>query len=142
MIDKTHNNEVNVTYAGADGITRLIYTNNTPNLNYDDPVQLGNYFYYLADYSNLEPRSRTYLLYQCNLDNTGCFRLPFEYLEIEVENSTEFDIIEAEADESKNEIKVIFKKDFDISTMKFAEEVHIFTYGEHPRCYVEGCEIK
>jgi hypothetical protein len=141
MIDKTHNNEVNVTYAGADGITRLIYTNNTPNLNYDDPVQLGNQFYYLVYFHNPEPRSSTYMLYQCNLDNTGCFRLPFEYLVIKVENYTGYDSIEAEANESTNEIKVIFKKDFDISTMKFAEETLIFTYNGQSHCYVEDCKI-
>jgi len=141
MIDKTHNNEVKVFYASADGINRLIYINNMPNLNFEDSVQLGNQFYYLVYFHNPEPRSRTYTLYQCNLDNTGCSNLPFEYLLIEAENYTGFDTIETEVDESANEIKVFFKKDFDLSKRKFAEETLVFTYDGQPHCYVEGCKI-
>jgi hypothetical protein len=48
---------------------------------------------------------------------------------------------DVEADESTNEIQIIFKDDFDAGKREFGEEILIYTYGDNPRCYVEGCEI-
>jgi hypothetical protein len=39
-----------------------------------------------------------------------------------------------EANEASNEINIYIDEDANRDTL-------IYTYGEYPRCYVEGCEI-
>jgi len=72
--------------------------------------------------------SETFILYQCNLGYTSCKSLPISY------TGESVDYLILEANEETNEIELYddFKEDGGIL---------IFTYGEHPRCYVEGCEI-
>ena len=136
MIDSAQGkNEINVMYTFGDGTSKLIYTYGTPNRDYDgEPVQLGNHLYYLAYYRNSESNNRTYMLFQCNLDNKGCVRLPFEY-----QGFGRY--TEVKVDESTNELRLVFYSDVDNVSLKHIDETLIFTYGEHPTCHVEGCKI-
>ena len=97
-----------------------------------DSVQLGNHVYQMA-IDNHEfwkcmtaPScdSYTYTLYECNLDYTSCNPLPMQYI------TTNEDVIFLNANEVASEINASNDRD-----------TLIFTYGEHPQCYVEGCEI-
>ena len=95
-------------------------------------AQLGDHLYFLSkerhkvnDCKTILCDVYTYTLYECKLDYTSCIPLPIQYTE-------NYDVgIVLEANESFNEIVAL---DEDNDTL-------IFTYGEHPRCYVEGCEI-
>ena len=72
--------------------------------------------------------SYTYILYQCNLEYTACKPLPIQY-------TTDFDVyLDLIVNEETNELEL--HKNYD---EKY--EPLILTYGEHVRCYVEGCEI-
>jgi len=67
----------------------------------------------------------TYTLYECKTDYTSCDSLPIQY-------TTKYEnFAYLESDEINNEINLYNTDD----------DTLIFTYGEHPRCYVEGCEI-
>ncbi|MEO7841748.1 MAG: hypothetical protein ABIU06_20585 [Anaerolineales bacterium] len=135
MIGTPHSrNEINVMYTFGDGTSNLIYTYGTPNRYYDDLVQFGNLLFYLAYYDHPEPNTRTYMIFQCALDNNDCVRLPFEYQGFG--RYTEFKV-----DESKNEMSLVFHSDLDSSEKKYIDETLIFTYGEDPTCHVEGCKI-
>lgn len=67
----------------------------------------------------------TYTLYQCNLNYTSCNSIPIQY-------STKFEsFFYLESDEIKQEINLYDNDD----------DALIFTWGNRPRCYIEGCEI-
>lgn len=119
--------KISVIYTSVDGSSRLDYTLRKQSLFYDYPAQLKNRLYYLAYYRNLDPRSVTYTLYECSLDNTSCKQLPFQYIGFGY-------LREITANEETGEINIIIDNEVDQDTL-------IFTYGENPRCYVEGCEI-
>lgn len=66
-----------------------------------------------------------YTLYTCNLEYKSCHPLPVRFL-------SDFYIFGyLEADEGTNEVHFYDNDDDSL----------IFAYGDHPRCYVEGCEI-
>jgi hypothetical protein len=100
--------------------------------------QLGDHIYYLSDECNnfnnekgyYDCESYTYTLYECDLNNKSCNSLPVQYTHNDNRN-----YLWLEPDETTNEIN-IYEEDFETDDV-----VLIFTYGEHPRCYVEGCEI-
>lgn len=130
MVDKTTNpNEINVTWTSPwDGFTTILeYTYGTQPRYYDVPAQLNDHLYYLAYYRNPEPNSTTFLLYKCELDNTSCKQLPFQYKGSGVFTDTI-------ADEATGEINIFIDDQTNQDTL-------IFTWGEHPRCYVEECQI-
>jgi hypothetical protein len=71
----------------------------------------------------------TYTLYECSLEYTSCNPLFIQY----ADDSCDEPILEA--NEKDNEINLY--NDFDDNP----DRILIFTYGENPRCYVEGCQI-
>lgn len=128
----TIGNEINVIAEHDNGDTFLIYAYGDQPRYYESPERVGNKLYYLASYKNSEiviPYQYTFMLYQCNLDNTGCKRIPFQYilkergnLRLDINNKAlEISVLEHHAGENN--------------------DILIYTYGEHPRCYVEGCQI-
>ena len=70
-----------------------------------------------------------YVLYECNMEYMSCAPLPIQYTDFA--NNYSLDL---ESDAEATEITLFEFDDYDNPTP-------IFTYGEHPRCYVEGCEI-
>jgi hypothetical protein len=72
----------------------------------------------------------TYTLYECDLSFKSCDTLLIQYTQFDTR-----DFLVLEADETANEVK-LYEEDFETDDVKL-----IFAYGEHPRCYVEGCEI-
>jgi hypothetical protein len=129
IIDKTEN-EVSAISNGRD--SRLVYTDGkNPRLYEGYPEQLGNHIYQVStDYESTNCGNRycdqiIYTLYECNLDYKSCNSLPIQYTE-------SYDgVPNLIANETTNEI----------SAYDIYDETLIFTYGEHPRCYVEGCKI-
>lgn len=128
MIDRTSSSdEIHVIYRNYAGFEMLDFTHGSQPRYYDYPAQLNNYLYYLARYNNNESKTTTYLLYECNLDNTSCKQLPIKY----EGNGYLRDTI---VDETTAEIKVYIDNEPNQDTL-------IFTWGKNPRCYVEGCEV-
>ena len=71
----------------------------------------------------------TYRLFECDLGHASCDPIPIMYTKDNV------DFLVLEADETTKEINLYDElSDSD-------ERILIFSYSEHPRCYVEGCEI-
>jgi hypothetical protein len=70
-----------------------------------------------------------FTLYECELDYTNCNRLLISY------TTDDSDFIELRPDERENKIS-LFEEDLSID-----DETLIFTFGENPVCYVEGCTI-
>lgn len=111
----------------------LRYTDGLNPRSYSAPgAQLGNHLYYLSEKCNnlnynglYQCETYTVIPYKCNLDNKSCDPLPFR-----IESRYEPDFYWDE-DGIKNEVLLL---DNDGETL-------IFTYGEHPQCYAEGCEI-
>ena len=94
-----------------------------------------------------------YTLFKCNLDYTNCNPLPIHY---QRENSAK--LLELRIDKKANEIS-LYEEGVHLSNIYSEspncppgittnETIHdeeedtlIFTYGENPRCYVDGCSI-
>ncbi len=96
-------------------------------------AQLQKHTYQVSDkcnnFNNSGCDSYTYTLYQCNLDYTLCKPLAIQY-------TREYDgTLVLEPNEANKEISLY--DDYDDNP----DRTLIFTYSEHPRCYVEGCEI-
>jgi hypothetical protein len=128
MIDKMGNpNEVNVIRMPTAKVSWLEYTYGEQPRYYDYPAQLNTHLYYLAYYHNPEPKSTTFWLYECNLNNTSCKQLPIRYVGFGYLRNTV-------ADETTEEISVYIDNQMDQETL-------IFQWGEKPQCFVEGCEI-
>jgi hypothetical protein len=127
------NNEVTVLALYDSGNLFMEYAYGNPPRYYDYPERIGDELYYLAYYRLSEaeiPYQYTWMLYRCNLDNTDCVRLPFQY------TGDEDFITALEFNEATQEINLFFHY------YPYDENpTLIYTYGEHPRCYVEGCEI-
>jgi hypothetical protein len=111
----------------------LRYTDGLNPRRYNLPgTQLGDHLYYLSEKCNnfnynglYQCETYTFIPYECNFDNKSCDPLP-----IKIESRYESDFYWDE-DETKNEVRLLDSDD----------ETLIFTYGEHPQCYAEGCEI-
>jgi hypothetical protein len=96
------------------------------------PVESGDQIYELGWYCDEVSASAgeqvDYVLYQCNLDYTGCKPLPIKYISY-------YDDYYLDLGKSENAEEIrLFDNSNDPPDL-------IFTWGEHPRCYVEDCEI-
>ena len=134
FIPDVSNNDLNV----VNGENDLIYTYGEHSRSYEgySKTKLGNHLYYVSDECNTWGNSyhdvcetSIYFLYECNLNNTGCSQMPFQYI------GNAF-YIEMKPNELTNEINIYF----DIGTYPGTTTL-IYTYGPHPRCYVNGCTI-
>lgn len=109
----------------------LAFTYGDNSRSYDAfPVQLGDHVYQPSTdhhYGNCETSDcdiYTSTVYECDLDYTSCDPLPVQY------SATSDTWIYLTANEDTDEINAYNFYD-----------VPIFTYGEHPVCYVDGCVI-
>ena len=128
MIDKMGNpDEVNVIRVPTEKVSWLEYTYGEQPRYYDYPALLNDHLYYLAYYRHIDNKSDTYLLYECESDNTYCEQLPIMYEGFGY-------LRETVADETTGEISVYIDNRMDQETL-------IFKWGEKPQCFVEGCEI-
>ncbi len=115
----------------------LAYADSDPPRFYEQDTQLGDYRYYPAwdCYASSAALSSicdvfTYTVYRCDLDNTGCTQLPFQY-----SGDYAFDI-EMSQDEQTKEINIYFWIG-DYPGVKML----IFTYGDDSRCHVAECHL-
>lgn len=114
----------------------LAYTDGENSRIYDEceGVILGNHQYFLStqcnDWIPSTCGSVTYTLYVCNLSYRSCDPLPIQYTQYETRNF--LNLVSNEATHEVNLYEEYFETD---------DEILIFTYGENPRCYMEGCEI-
>lgn len=115
-------NEVNVFLdtIPSDGF-RLDFTYGSQPRSYMDEIEWADYDYYLAYFYDKSQSMFKYMLYKCNKDTVECSRLPFRY------DTQDFQYGNLELDETTNEIKILIGKKL------------IYTYGNSPRCYVDGC---
>lgn len=74
--------------------------------------------------------SYTYTLHECDSDFTGCHPLLMKY----TSNNDEY--FTWEVDENSHQINLY--SDFNNTE---PEKFLVLTYGEHPQCYVNGCQI-
>lgn len=109
--------------------SELIFTDSIPPRYYDfGPVQLGNHRYYASSkyvkdiscYGGFTCQVLTYTLYECEVDNTGCRLLPFEYT---TGDSAGYSILEV--NEATNEINFYL----DMGEYPFKKTL-IYTYGD------------
>ncbi len=77
----------------------------------------------------------TFILYECNLDYIGCHALPLKYTLKYNTSAASYLYFSWEANESEHEISLYS------GYYGESDRLLIFTYGDHPRCYVLGCEI-
>lgn len=128
FVDKTNSN---VSLLNFD---ELLVTDGEPPKYYTGvSEQLGNKLYILSwdwiegsDCGGYSCRKYIYTLNACNLDFTACNSLPIRYTE--TYNITPYWV----TNEATKEISLYDDVE---------DEDVIFTYGEHPRCYANGCEI-
>jgi hypothetical protein len=104
---------------------------------YEAFVELDSHVYFLFSscrQMHVDCQNSIYFLYQCNLDNTYCERLPFMYDGelgrypanlISREDTSEIDVYIGTYFEEENET---------------SGEL-IYTYGPQPHCHVEDCYI-
>ena len=116
----------------SEGSEQLYMTLGEHSLSYAGYAQLDTHLYYISTVCNLDEErlcgTWTYILYQCELDNTLCTRLPIEY-------TGDDRSVNLKTNGVTEEIEFYLESYF-----SDAREL-IFTYGEHPRCFVEGCSI-
>jgi len=129
FIDKA-NNEVSIMQ--GEPLSRFIYTDSQNSRWYEGySEQLKNHIYQIAVNSISEPCESqscdiyTYTLYECKTDYTFCNPTSMRY------TISDEIFMYLEVNKATNEINLYESYD----------DTLIFTYGEHPRCYVEGCEI-
>ena len=118
----------------SDGREVLIFSEGKENSRYYDlGDQYRDYFYYpssvcISFADNKHPcEILEYEIYQCELDNTACVPIPFRYIGRGGFTYMRFN-------ESTNEIDFYIWPDD-------SDEFLVYSYSDHPRCYVEGCEI-
>jgi hypothetical protein len=123
---------------------QLVYTDSNPPREYDHTVaQFENHLIYLSvkcDLSNkglysdmltyTSCNSFTNMLYKCEQDNTACVQIPFKY------TSENDGYAYLELNQETGEIDLFIEPHFTDDPSNL-----IYSYGDHPRCYVEGCEI-
>ena len=127
----------------SDDFERLYETFGESHRTYEGYAKLENQLYYSSAkyYRNKEGvcetwtyilhhcETWTYTLFQCELDNTSCIVLPVEY------TTGEDGCVNLQANRSTKEIDFYFESCYsDDGTL-------IYTYGQSPRCYVDGCSI-
>ncbi len=116
---------------------RLTYADTEPPRHYDTQMPVGDHLYYTSLDCAAGPKDRPYIcdiwsygLYECGLDNLSCVALPFRYL-----GDYSFDTSMA-LNEATGELDLYF----DIGDYP-GHHTLIYSYGEHPRCYVDGCSL-
>jgi hypothetical protein len=114
---------------------RLIFTDSNPPRYYKDAADSMNHRFY----NSIDCIKRTevtygyhcdsyrHIIYECELDNTGCVPLPFQFVSVEDYSYLEFN-------EATQEIVLYVIPDI-------GDDILVYSYGDHPRCHVEGCEI-
>lgn len=128
LVPEYENNEIHLlTRSHATGNTWLLYSHGDSSRSYDYPEELDGYLYYLAKHYTSSGGIAFYTIYRCNPDSTSCNKLPFEY-----QGSGR--IPKLEINDQTGVISLYSLEALD-------QYVLIFTWDEHPRCYVEGCEI-
>ena len=111
----------------------LVYTDGDSPREYDKyaNAQLGDHLYFLSvrcvEGTQFLCETIIYTLVECNMDISSCNSLPIRY--VERENIL---FAKLKANEATNEIELY--NDLEKGSL-------VFTYGEHPCCFVEGCEI-
>jgi hypothetical protein len=117
---------------------RLIYLDSNPPLKFRTGEQYGDHLYYpFSECINwAQPYISTcnvsrHTIYQCDLDNTSCMPLPMQYIGIEYYG--ELKVNEATGD-------LDYKVQHHPGTEPMVN-ILVYSYSNHPRCYVEGCEI-
>ncbi len=107
---------------------RLYYTDGLQPRHYLDEIEFDNDVYALAYFHEwtVQKAPFLYMLYKCTRDYS-CQRLPFQYKVAPPVQYYRAEIKPAEA-----------TKEFDV----FIGDEVIYTYGENPRCYVEGCSLQ
>lgn len=124
---------VNIVYDEKDGDEWLIFGDADPPRYYTlRGTSSENYrFYPSVVCFAWRPNTCTaykHMIYQCELDNTGCVSLPFQY-------TGEDEYAYIQFNEATREFE------FYISPYSSADDFLIYSFGDHPRCHVEGCEI-
>jgi hypothetical protein len=106
----------------------------------DEAGRFGNHIYQMTWKCNnphqinkysLDCDNYTYALYECDLDFTGCHPLPMKYTSL---NRDEY--FTWEVDKNINQIN-LYSNFNDTEPEKFL----VLTYGDHPQCYVDGCQL-
>ncbi len=131
IIVDEQNNEVSVIDARG-----LVYTDGLNPRRYTghEGGQLGSNLYYLSEICHNfnfnqqgDCESYTLIPYECNIDNKSCDPLPIKF-------EGDFDFYPLwKTDDANNEISLLYADN--------DNDVLIFTYGEHPRCFINECEI-
>jgi hypothetical protein len=113
----------------------LTYSHGESSQGFDDyaGVEFDGHRYFLSftcnNWHDFTCSTETYTLYECNIDYKSCDSLHIAYTSEYVE------YLELDADLQSGEINLYDDHEDE------PDRTLIFTYGEHPQCYVEGCEI-
>jgi hypothetical protein len=121
---------VSLVSIGFDGQEQLVFTDSDPPREYGHIFAQNNRnLYYISPQCNQGDDGYfcIYTLYQCEMDNTSCVLIPFRYTSRETYAYLKFN-------ETTDEIDVYIAP-------TFGDDFLIYSYGDHPRCYVDGCEI-
>lgn len=124
-----------VSYSDEDGSEWLLYANSAPPRYYQHTAASKNHRFYISvgdtsaatDMFGNRRVYYHYTIYECELDNTGCAPIPFKFTSEEEWTTLEFN-------EATQEIEFYIWPDNEDLTL-------VYSYGDHPRCHVEGCEI-
>lgn len=117
----------------SDGFERLYETFGESHRSYEGYASLENHLYYSSAKCDRNEdgvcETWTYILYQCELDNTSCGVLPIKY------TTGDDGCVNLQANRSTKEI------DFYFESCYSDDSALIYTYGQSSRCYVDGCSI-
>ncbi|MBK9924377.1 MAG: hypothetical protein IPP66_03715 [Anaerolineales bacterium] len=118
----------------SEGFEKLYKTLEKSHQSYEGYAKLENHLYYYSVTCNSSEdwicETRTYMFYQCELDNTSCNALPIEYTTGMNGQGN------LQANESSKEIKFYF-----MSPVSGDDRILILSYGESPACFVDGCSV-
>lgn len=121
------------------GVTRfsmLVYTDGGDPRTYDNVLEHDGYIYYSSskciDKNDLDDGYYTceidqYSIFRCNLDNTSCILIPFQYTGYTLGSELIFN-------QETQEINFYI-------TQVDRSEILVYSYGPQPCCYIDGCEI-
>lgn len=121
------------------GFGGLVYTDGENPRSYDQPAfEFKDHIYQFSNICNnfnndkgyYSCESYTYQLYECDINHKSCISLPVQYTAQDYGT-----LLIIEGNEENNEINIYDDWEDNIN------RTLISTYGKHPRCYVDGCEI-
>jgi hypothetical protein len=108
----------------------LVYTDSKPPREYERSVErFEDRLIYIATKYNSSNDTYTYTLYKCEQDNTSCVHIPFEYM-----SGIYFPYLQVNQTTGELDFYIGGYPNRDSGTL-------VYSYGDHPRCYVEGCKI-